>query len=300
MEDQSYYHLFSNGDDAKNFIISTSDFYSAFNLIAVCAANTKAKVVSFSIEETHPHMLLFGTKADCSEFKIMYEKAVFQHILATRRTKDNVSFKCELYEVIGEEYLLNVAAYTIVQPTKDGKRVLPFDYPWGTASLYFRNELYIPIWQVNKDGTISQPVPIGSLSYRERISLTACRKRIPDEWLTCNGYILPSNYVDVALFESIYGSPNRYRVFLGNSKRREETVIGRMAKVHGIDLDDLEARHICEEVCYSLFEKRTARWLDNDQRLTLALNLRRLHKMSFRQIATLSRLPEKFVREHLK
>lgn len=301
MEDCFFFHMFANGNDSRNFIISESDFYAAFNLVGVCAANTNAKVVSFSIEETHPHVLLYGAESDCTEFKTMYERSVIQHILSTRGSLDNVRFNCELYAVTGNDYLKNVAVYTIVQPTKDGKKIMPYDYLWGTASMYFRDKRHIPIWQVNYDGTVSDPVPMGTLSCRQRRLLTASRKTVPGNWLTCNGFILPSNYIDVERFEAVYATPNCFRVFMGNSKRHdEETVISKMLKVQGIDLEDLEARRISEEVCYSLFEKRTARWLDNDQRLKLAIELRRRYKLSVRQTAILARLPEKEIRAHLK
>lgn len=43
-------------------------------VIAVCAANTDVVVVSFSIEDSHPHFLLYGTKEGCTRFKLLYEK----------------------------------------------------------------------------------------------------------------------------------------------------------------------------------------------------------------------------------
>lgn len=300
MENTSYFHMFANGDYAKNLIISESDFFSAFNLIGVCAANTAASVVSFSIEETHPHLLLYGTQSDCHRFKIMYEQSLLHHISSTRGTRDNVCFNCEMYAVTNEDYLRNVAAYTVVQPTKDGKKIMPYDYLWGTASMYFRSNRHVPVWLLDCDSKISEPVPIGALTYRQRIRLLSSKRNVPANWLICNGFLLPSNYVDVERFEAIYGTPNCFRVFMANNKKRDETVICRMAKVHGIDLEDLEARHVCEKVCLDLFGKRTARWLDTTQRLTLAMNLRRCHKMSFRQISILSRLPEAEIRKYMK
>ncbi|MCQ2064272.1 MAG: hypothetical protein MJY66_00250 [Bacteroidaceae bacterium] len=84
MEYNHYFHLFANGDDARNFIISETDFFAAFNRVGVCAANSEAKVVSFSIEDTHPHILLFGTEKECTKFKKAYLISTMRYIAATR------------------------------------------------------------------------------------------------------------------------------------------------------------------------------------------------------------------------
>ena len=126
-------------------------------------------------------------------------------------------------------------------------------------------------------GNISQPVPFGSLGARERRALLPTREwTIPNNWLVCNGLILPTNYVDIARFESIYGSHNRFRVFLSSPKQREEMMLARMAEHRGVDFEDQEAR------------------------IRLAQQLRRQYKLTFRQLATLVRLPEAEVRAHVR
>ncbi|MBQ0094585.1 MAG: hypothetical protein KBT49_02250 [Bacteroidetes bacterium] len=295
--EEKYYHLFGNGNDAHNFITSESDFKAAFNMVGVCAANTNVSVLSFSIEDTHPHMLLFGRKEECVRFKLMYETSLCHHIVRTRGDIDNVRLECDLYHITDKDYLQNVAVYTIIQPTKDGKGILPSDYLWGTASLYFRKGNVIPIWLIRSDLTVAAPVTIGSLTERERRKVLACRRQVPDEWLVSNGILLPSNYIDIRKFEDIFVTANAFRVFMGNGNRKCDTISNKMAKVHGISLDDLEARKIAEEVCYALFEKKSARHLTPAQRLVFAQNLRRTRQMTFRQIAIISRLPESEIRK---
>ncbi|MBQ7640361.1 MAG: hypothetical protein IJS91_05160 [Bacteroidales bacterium] len=69
-----YYHYCAKGADAQNFILCEADFKAVFNIIAVCAAVSGAIVVSFSIEDTHPHILLYGTLEQCARFKVLFEK----------------------------------------------------------------------------------------------------------------------------------------------------------------------------------------------------------------------------------
>ena len=126
------------------------------------------------------------------------------------------------------------------------------------------------------------------------------RKKVPDNWLVCNGFLLPQNYIDVELFESIYQTHNCYRVFLSNSKKKDDAVTTKMSKVRGMMIEDIEARKISAAVCYSLFHKHSSRWLNTNQRLELAQELRRQYYLSFRQLSTLCRLPETEIRKYVR
>ncbi|MBQ9398080.1 MAG: hypothetical protein IJU08_06250 [Bacteroidales bacterium] len=194
-----------------------------------------------------------------------------------------------------------MAIYTVIQPTKDGKPVMHYDYRWGTGSLYFRNQYYTPVWFFDEDGNIRQPERFGDQdSLTKRALLHSRMYTIPDEWLVCNGFILPSNYIDVARFERIYQTHNRYRVFLSSPKKREEEMLRKMAEYRGVMMEDLEARKVCGDLCKQFFGTRDPRRLDTTQRITLAQQLRRQYRLTFRQLATLVRLPEVEIRTYVR
>lgn len=154
---RDYFHVCAKGADSRNFIICEADYYAAFNLIGVCAANIpQVVVVSFSIEDSHPHFLLWGTKEDCARFKALYETLYVHYAAATRKGGADLSLHCELYSIDGDEdYLLNVAVYTVIQATKDGKAVMPYDYYWGTGCMVFRTGPYVPVWLFDIRGTFA-------------------------------------------------------------------------------------------------------------------------------------------------
>ena len=258
---KQYFHVCANGADARNFIICQADYFAAFNLVAVCAANTQVVVVSFSLEDSHPHFLLWGTEEACLRFKILYERLYTHHAAATRKGGSELVLRCELYPIgDDQDYLLNVAVYTVIQATKDGKAVMPYDYPWGTGCLVFRKGFYVLPWLFDAQGNICRPVPFGSLGARARRKLLHTREwTIPDNWLVCNGLILPTNYVDVARFESIYGTHNRFRVFLSSPKQREEAMLAKMAEQRGVMFEDQEARILCGDTCKQMFGTRDPR-----------------------------------------
>ncbi|MBP5488074.1 MAG: hypothetical protein J6X77_00725 [Bacteroidales bacterium] len=301
MENPRYYHFCANGAETKNYILSERDYYANFNLFGVCAANSGAVVVSFSIEDSHPHGLLWGTRQDCLGFMTLYENQYRHYAARTRPPGRTFSLHCELYPVLDENYLLNVAAYTIIQPTKDGKPVMYYDYLWGTGSMYFRSESSIPVWYYDKNGSLRRPVPIGQMGTRIKRELTHSQQlAVPDDWLVCNGFILPSNYVDVARFEGIYQTHNRFRVFTSSPRQREEELLRKMAEYRGVSLEDMEARSVCGDICKQLFGFRDPRRLDSPRRITLAQQLRRQYRLSFRQLSTLVYVPENELRRYVR
>ena len=301
METKQFFHFCANGAETRNFIITQSDYYANFNLIGACAANSQAVVISFSIEDSHPHGLLWGTLLECQAFVSRYEDVYTRYATRTHPKRQQFVFRCDLFPIEDERYLKNVATYTIIQPTKDGKPVMYYDYLWGTGSMYFRNEGHIPIWQIGDDGTKLEPMPFGSLTEREKREILRSRVlTIPDDWLVCNGFILPSNYVDVKRFEGIYKTHNTFRVFTSSPKQREEEMLQVMANYRGVSLEDLEARRICGDVCKQMFGFRDPRRLDSPRRINLAQQLRRQYRLSFRQLSTLVYVPEGEIRRYVR
>lgn len=299
MDTFQYYHYCAKGADARNFILRKADFIAVFNIIGVCAAVTGAIVVSFSIEDSHPHILLFGTLAQCARFKVLFETICRHYAADTRDGGADFLLRGELYSIGDDmDYLRNVAVYTIIQATKDGKRVMPYDYRWGTGSMYFRSGCHTLIWLFDEEGVIHEPVRFGDLSLTRRREVLHTRTySIPDEWLICNDLILPTNYVDVERFESIYNTHNRFRVFLSSTRAREEEMLSRMSEERGIALEDSEARKVCGDECKVMFGIRDPRRLTATERLSLARVLRRKYHLTRRQLATVVRLPEAEIRQ---
>ena len=300
MEAKNYYHLFANGDDARDFILDEEDFYAAFNRFGVCAAATDVIVLSFSIEDSHPHALLYGTASECLKFKYLYETTTLHYVVSNRGSAQGLKFFLELYPVADEDYLRNVAAYTIVQPTKDGKRVMHYDYLWGTGSMYFRPQNHVPVWLITRDGQLAEPNRIDTLTVRERKKLLRSKREVPGDWLTCNGFLLPSNYVDVSRFERIYQTHNCFRVFSSTGKNKDADIMTRMSDTRGVMLEDLEARKICTDSSVKLFGQKDPRKLDTTNRIALARSMRTEFRISFRQLSSLVYLPETEIRKYIR
>lgn len=297
---KTYYHLFANGADAKNFVTSEEELVAAFNRVGVCKSLTEADVIAFSIEDSHPHIILWGSFEECRKFRDYYQDISSRCIARRRGSLDGVTLRCELYEVNDISYLRNVAAYTIIQATKDGKRVMPYDYLYGTGSLYFRSGRYVLPWMIDKNGNIAKPMFFRELSERDKRIICGSTARIPDDWLVCNGFILPTNYIEIARFEEIYQTHNCFRVFLSSRKDLHNDVLNKMGFVRGIMIDDLEARKVCESVCMELFGRKGTRHITPEQRMLLARELYKQYSLSTRQLSIVTKLPEEEICKYIK
>lgn len=298
---EKYFHMFANGDDAKDFITSEEDFKAAFNRFAICShRNVDVTVLSFSVEDTHPHALLRGNLENCSRFVRDFEDKSKRSIARRRGSLEGTNLHCELYEINDTRYLMNVAAYTIVQATKDGKAVMPYDYLYGTGALYFRSRYTILPWMIGNDLKVKEPVRFRDLNAREKLRICASKELIPEDWLVCNGFILPTNYVDIKDFEQIFRTHNCFRTFLCSNRSKDEDIINRMSSTRGVLLDDQEARKICAEACLRIFGRPSTYSLSTDQRIILARSLKKDYNVSYRQLATLVKIPQNELRKYIK
>lgn len=300
MGKEHYYHMFANGDDAQNFITCTEEFKAAFNRFALCHHLTRVAVLSMSVEDSHPHALLWGDFASCLKFKDLYEDLSMRCIIQRRGSKDGVTLNIEILEIDDEQYLMNTGTYTIAQATKDGKAIMPYDYLYGTGALYFRSPRTILPWMIDETGHQMEPQRLGDLPVQKQRIICGSRTCLPADYLVCNGFILPTNYIDVKHFESIYRTHNCFRAFLASSKTRDEELLRKMASVRGVAIEDLQARELCKEACLQLFGKQTTRQLSAEGRIRLAQHLRKMYRISYRQLSFLVKIPESELQKYVK
>lgn len=297
---EHYFHMFANGEDAKNFIISNDDFKAAMARYGICAHCIQGvRVLAFSIEETHPHALLYGLEESCAGFRDLFDLLTRNYIINSRGHLDGVTFHSDIYCIDSDEYLLNVASYVLVQPTKDGKSVMPYNYLWGTGNLYFRKASMPLIWEYDQNGNYVETTLLSDYSLRQRRKLLHSKYDLPLNWKVCNGILLPSNFVDIEMYENIFRTHNRFRVFMASNKQITNSVLNKMLEIKGVLFDDLEAQALCGKMCMEMFGKKTARMLSIDERIALARALRKQYKISLRQLSTLTRIPKGELRTYL-
>lgn len=297
---KKYYHIFSNGDDAKDFILGKADYIAALNRLGVCAAQCDCRVIAFDIEDTHFHLLLYGTEEECIRFYKLFRKLSMMHI-SRRADRNDAELRITMYEISDIDYLLNVMLYVTTQPTKDGRSVMYYDYVWGSGPLYFRGEKVILPWYIDSNGLVNKPIRAGSMTVNQKRRILKTKNlTVPDDWLVCNGILLPENYVDVKAYEGIVRTHNRYRCFAANGRDKDKAVMDAMSRHRGVELDEAEARRATVSISKELFGLNDIRILNTDQRLVLAGELRKRYHIGLSQISRRVHLPEAEVRKYIK
>lgn len=288
---KKYYHFYSDGKLSAELFLSKADFVAALNRLAVCASRFPGvRIVAFTFEDTHVHLLLYCSEEEGKALCDLFKRLTMIYLSHTRGGKPEdlyIHFESEALE--DEAYLKRVGAYVVIQPTKDGKGIMPYDYPWSSAPLYFRGEKVIPIWQVDRNGVVQQAKCLKELSYREKRKYLKTAFRLPEDWLVCNGIVLPLNYVDTSGFESIFGTHNAFRAF--QSRSADNDAIRHTALSRGVSLPDSEMRAACQEVCRELFGADTVRPLNSAQRLEVARRLRNRYLLSHKQLSRIVHVP---------
>lgn len=291
MTHKTYFHLTGDGAIIKDFIHSEIDSIAAINLVGVCACHTGAVVLAFGHEDTHPHSLLYGTREDCMQYKLMYENSYLHHVIRTRPAPINMRLDLDLLEIKDENHLMNAGTYILIQASKDGKQIMPYDDRRGTGSLYFRQQGHVPIWCFDSEGAYHPPIRADQISARDMRAVCHSHMSIPGHWLISNGIILPENYVDVKRFESIYRTANCFRTFLGSGRGKQQEIKEKLASARGVVYDDLEAKRLRLASCKQLFNIGDVRRLNGPQRIHLAQHLWQQYRLSRRQLSSLVFLP---------
>ncbi len=286
-----YYHFYSDGKLSAELFLSKSDFVAALNRLAVCASHFPGViVVAFTFEDTHVHLLLYCLEDEGKAFCDMFKRLTMIYLSHTRGGKPaDLSIHFESEALKDETYLKRVGAYVVIQPTKDGKGIMPYDYPWSSAPLYFRGDKVIPVWYVDRNGNVRRAKRLGELSYREKRKCLRTAARLPEDWLICNDIVLPSNYVDIVRFESIYGTHNSFRSFQSRSVDNDTVMSSALSK--GVSLPDREMRSACQGICRELYGRDTVRSLNSAQRLEIARRLRFKYLISHKQLSRIVHVP---------
>jgi len=283
---EGYFHLCSDGALTVDLNCSEKDFVRSVNSIAVISLICEVKVLGYSVVDTHIHILM-----KCSEEKVMLFIESFQNRMLHFGCRDFVMRKIDIED---ENYLKIVGIYVICQPTKDGQRIMPYDYKWSSASLYFRTIQNDLLWRLDNDGNRLETKKVSQLTVRQRAMLINTKQSIPGEWEVCmqNGIIIPSSFVAIDELESIYKTHNAFRVFMGTDKRRDEIINNKMADVRGISLNENESRLIARKICEEMFSTPDIRSLDTVKRVKLARSLREKYRIGFSQLSRRVYLPE--------
>ena len=203
----AYFHICTEGLERSLLFMDEDDYIFGMNLIPLCLQGEKSlKIVTFCLMSNHVHFIVRGDYEASLRFIRGYKRLLSQR-LGHRGRKD--VFKngggVLIKEMDDPMYIVKAIAYVLRNPVKAGVNVTPQGYRWSPARLYFS--------QNNEDGSSCRH--ISDLSVTERKKLRSNYLSLPQDWLVdSKGMILPENYVDVSMVESVYKKASQFMYYL--------------------------------------------------------------------------------------
>ena len=278
-----YYHTYTKGQQHDLLFYSEEDFIYGMNLIPKCLKDIELKILAFCLMDNHLHFIMKATREECNRFIVNYKKNLSTFLSRSGR-KINASIQAGISRIDSPEYLMTSIAYVLRNPMVAGKNYLPQDYPWSSASLYFRN----------RERTESEGFQaIGSLTYREKRTVFKAESHFPEEWRIDNkGMILPVFYTEVAEVENIFSSVKRFIYHLSAGKEAEvNRSVGQ-----AIRLCDSDLRKEAAKICLDKFGSNSTNQLDFKQRLLICKFLRKEFGASFKQLGRIMNIDPEYIK----
>lgn len=286
-EKTMYYHFCTNGL-LKNIIFSSdADYIYGMNAIAICKSKyVDVKILAFCIMNNHVHFILDCTK-DEGELFMRYYKLLLGVYLkknyVAERNLDGADIGCK--EISDPDYCVRAIAYVLRNPLSAGVQVVPGEYRWSSANLYFASRTFA---QRNL-------MSIGSIPVLKVRSLTRSHCRFSPEWrLDENGMIFPGDYVDYESVERIFLRPSQLLYYvLKNNDSSIESDTGILAKCRYSDNELCASRDI---LIREHFGKSRLTQLSVEERISLASMMRRRYGVSLPSLSRIIQIDRQLLR----
>ena len=276
---KDYYHVSSHGLERNDIFKGKEDFIHGMNDIAICVLSFDVVILAFCLMSNHFHFVLYGSAEECRRFSEEYKRRCGMRMRQMAGdVKGMKGNDVRIDRIDSQEYLENTIAYVLRNPLAAGISIMPYLYPWSSASVYFRNEVE------PKGLKVSQL----SLRRRERVILRS-HQTVPDTYMIdTEDIILPSCYVDVKMVEKIFRHPARLLAFM--ARKIEPDVEVRLGIMESVSITDQELLTQMNELIKLEFGKSSLCQLLMEERLNLCLLLKRNFGAGVKQISRVTRL----------
>ena len=247
------------------------------NDVAICVLGYDVLILCFCLMSNHFHFLLYGTLEECRRFSEEYKRRCGIRMRNSGDVKGLKDVEVRLDRIDDLRYLENVIGYILRNPMAAGIKVLPYLYPWSSASLYFNPQIII-------GGEV-----LNEMSERKRFRILKSRTSVPDNYMVdSNGMILPSCYVDYAAVEKIFRHPARLLAALARNVENDVEIF--LGVADEVSMTDQEILSQMKELIRVEFHRDSISQLSMEQRVRLCRLLKLNFKAGVKQIARVTHI----------
>lgn len=134
----NWYHLYTNGKEARSFLLDDDDFRFCVNLLARCAIVCRGMTIAaFAIMDNHIHIVVSGDKSIIENFFKSFRRRLSVYLSAKYSRGIPDTFKMQLKEIPDLKTLRNTIAYVHRNGYVVNAQYTPFSYPWSSGTGYF-------------------------------------------------------------------------------------------------------------------------------------------------------------------
>ena len=272
------WHFYTSGDSVEVLFRSEEDFSDGLNRILPVVTRYDILILAFVLMDSHVHFVLYGKFESCNRFIHDYIKLTSMYISYKYQEKNTLrSIQISHQTISDDRYLKTVICYVVKNPLTAGLPYMPWDYPWGSGSLYFRvNGTWSSPWWMIDSGIMTDKI-------RDIRKLTRSKVKIDEGISTINKVIVPAQYVSVDIVEQLFRSHKAYHYFLSTIKEIDVESQGGVISKLSVPL--IEMRENRRRLSEELFGVTELRNLNMEQRLRLARYLKSRYNCSPKQIS---------------
>ncbi len=278
---EELYHACTNGLSQDLMFCDTKDFVQGMNDIPVCALSTGIKIYAFCLMNNHVHFVLKGQYDDCLKFMRLYKQMRSRRLRARHGTWYTLrGAEISVILLDSAEYQLNAIAYVLRNPVAAGMAVMPGEYKWSSASLYFGDKAFC----------LPGCRKMSELTVREKFRILKSRISFPDNYIVdSDGMIFPGSYTEYESVARMFGSPKQLLFYeTKNQDLTSELETGIVAKTK---YRDEELLCSLDWLCENKFRGKKYYDLRIEDRYHAAKELRRRYGCSVKQISRVTGLP---------
>ena len=134
------WHLSTDGNAVDSMFYDEMDFIDGMNRIQIVSSQFDVIILAFVLMDTHVHFIIYGKYDESNHFIHEYLRRTSMYLekryCQTKKLK-NVPVSCQ--RITDDRYLKTAICYVIKNPTAAGLQYTPYEYPWSSGALYFRN-----------------------------------------------------------------------------------------------------------------------------------------------------------------
>ncbi len=278
--DGKFYHICTNGLAKGLWFRDREDYVDGMNSVPICAFETDVKIYCFCLMSNHVHFIVKGMEANCTRFIREYKRRRSMQ-LALKYEKAHSINGSDIFmnHIEDSKYLMKAIAYVMRNPMAAGISVIPTDYSWGSANLYFADRSF------RESGYRK----LKDLSLSQKRKLFKSKVMLPDYYMIdYDGIVFPGSYVDYKAVEGLYNSPKRLLYHLSSTNDMESELETDILKK--TSYGDSELLASLAVVCAEKFHGRKLGALKIEELYLLAREMRKRYGAGVKQLSRIMSL----------